>query len=243
MDGLLILNKPVGLTSAKALYRVRRLTGQRKSGHAGTLDPAADGVLIICLGKGTKLVEGLMDLPKVYRTTARLDLTSPSFDSESETTPVPVPNPPSQSQVIAALQTLQGRIEQVPPAISALKVGGRPAYKLTRAGQPPALAARPVDIYWIYLHHYAFPTIQLEIACGRGTYIRALIRDLGAALHTGGCLTQLTRTAIGPWDLTVSWSLAQLEAETASDQWCIPLERAREIVNTRPVVVPAPPGS
>src|SRR5262249_39455968 len=142
MDGVLNLDKPPGITSAKALYRVRRVLGERKSGHAGTLDPAAEGVLIICLGKATKLVEAMMDLPKVYRATARLDVTSTSFDSDRPLIPVRVDAAPDESAVRAALAQFEGEIEQVPPAVSALKVGGRAAYELERKGKPVTLAPR-----------------------------------------------------------------------------------------------------
>ena len=120
MDGIINLNKPVGITSAKALYRVRSLTRQRKSGHAGTLDPAASGVLVICLGKATKLVESIMDQPKVYRATARLDVTSESFDSDRPLIPVEVANVPTLETVQAACTSFEGTIEQVPPQISAI---------------------------------------------------------------------------------------------------------------------------
>src|SRR5262245_31060474 len=115
MDGLLILDKPAGISSAQALYRVRKLLGERKSGHAGTLDPAAEGVLLICLGKATKLVESMMDLPKVYRATARLDVTSSSFDSDRPLVPVAVERQPDEPTLRAALFRFEGEIEQIPP--------------------------------------------------------------------------------------------------------------------------------
>src|SRR5215510_3070569 len=129
MDGLLVLDKPAGISSAKALYRVRSILKQRKSGHAGTLDPAATGVLILCLGKSTKLVEELMGLPKTYAAAARLDVTSSSFDSDRELIPVPVARIPSANEVQAACAAQVGTILQTPPAVSAIKVGGRAAYK------------------------------------------------------------------------------------------------------------------
>ena len=184
MDGVINLHKPIGLTSAKTLYRVRKITRVRKSGHAGTLDPAAEGVLILCQGQATKLVETLMDHPKVYRATARLDVTSDSFDSDRELRPVAIERPPTAAQVAAACRELEGEIMQVPPAVSALKVGGQPAYKLERAGKPPKLDPRPVQIYWLHVHRYEWPEVDFEMACGRGTYVRAVIRDLGAALNT-----------------------------------------------------------
>lgn len=241
MDGVINLCKPVGLTSARALYRVRKLTGQRKSGHAGTLDPAASGVLVLCLGRATKLVEALMDQPKVYRTTARLDLTSASFDADSATTPVPVAIPPTAAQISAALASLEGTIQQVPPLVSAVKVSGRPAYKLARRGETVELKPRPVQVYWIHVHRYAWPWLDFELACGRGTYVRALVRDLGAALQTGGCLMSLARHAVGPFRLEESWTPERLAAERDPARYLLTFERARELLEARPVAVPARP--
>lgn len=232
MDGLINFNKPVGITSAKALYRVRAITRQRKSGHAGTLDPAASGVLLLCLGKGTKLVERLMDQPKVYRTTARLDVTSESFDSDRPLIPVPVATPPERETVVEALAKFEGIIEQVPPAISAIKVGGVPSYKLAARDQAQPLKARPVKIDWIRLHAYDWPMIDFEMCCGRGTYVRSLIRDLGIALETGGCLTSLARTRVGPFEIEQGWTLDRLEKATPAD-YLIPLEHLVTMLETR----------
>ncbi|MCK4342660.1 MAG: tRNA pseudouridine(55) synthase TruB [Phycisphaerae bacterium] len=241
MDGIINLYKPPELTSAKALYRVRKITGQRKSGHAGTLDPAAEGVLVLCLGRATKLVEQLMDQPKVYRTTARLDVTSRSFDSEDPLLPVLVAQPPPREQVVQALAGFEGTIAQVPPAISAVKVGGRPAYKLSRAGKAPLLKPRPIQIYWIHVWKYDWPRLDFEVACGRGTYIRALIRDIGARLGTGGCLTTLIRRAVGPFQAQQSWSLMDLERAGDPGDYLLPLEEARNLLAERPAQVPPRP--
>ncbi len=210
MDGIINLYKPVGLSSTKALYRVREITGQRKSGHAGTLDPLATGVLLICLGRATRLVEALMNQPKIYRTSARLDVTSASFDAESPLVPVAVPEPPDMARVRSTLAAFEGQVEQVPPATSAVKIGGRPAYRLARRGRAPALRPRRIHIYWIHVHRYQWPALEIEVACGRGTYIRALIHDIGTALGTGGCLTSLERVAVGPFTSAESWTLERL---------------------------------
>lgn len=210
MDGVLNLHKPLGLTSTQALEQVRRITGWRKSGHAGSLDPLAEGVLLIGVGRGTKLTEVLMDQPKVYRTIADLSVTSPSFDRELPTSVVEVSDIPSLERVAAALREFEGAISQTPPATSAVKINGRPAYKLARRGQAPELAARTVHVYRIELRRYAWPHVELEVTCGRGTYVRALIRDLGAALETGGCLDMLERRAVGPFRTEESWTLDQL---------------------------------
>ena len=241
MDGLINLFKPKGITSAKALYRVRRITGVRKSGHAGTLDPGAEGVLVLCLGKGTKLVERIMDQPKVYRATARLDVTSESFDSDSKLTAVDVAAVPSREDVIRALASFEGRIQQVPPRISAVKLGGRPAYKRARTGETLDLAPRAVTIYWLVVHTYDWPTLDFALACGRGTYVRSVVRDLGAALSTGGCLTSLTRTAVGPFASSEGWTFDGLEASGDPADYLIPLEGAIRLLDRRPIPIPPRP--
>ncbi len=229
MDGLINLYKPKWLSSAAALERVRQLTGQRKSGHAGTLDPLADGVLIICLGRATKIVELLMDQPKVYRATATLDAISDTFDCETRLRPVTVPSPPTETLIRATLTEFEGTYEQVPPASSAVKVRGQPAYRLSRAGQTPALKPRPVRIYWLRVCHYAWPELEFEVACGRGTYVRALVRDISTRLGTGGCLTALSRRAVGPFRIEESWPLERLAAVDAQ-QALIEVERARTLL-------------
>ncbi len=223
-DGMLNFFKPTGTTSAKALYKVRSLTGIRKSGHAGTLDPAADGVLLLCMGRATKRVEALMDLPKVYRAAGRLDVSSKSFDSDSPHEAVEVGTVPSEAQVAEALAGFEGKIEQVPPAVSALKVGGVRAYKLARRNKPVDLPARAVQIYSLTLSRYAWPELEFELTCGRGTYVRAIIRDLGLKLGTGGCLTALTRTAVGPFTANEATSLSELE-QGLFEQRRLPLEQ------------------
>lgn len=240
MNGFINLNKPTGVSSARALDRVRRITRERRSGHAGALDPAADGVLVICLGSARKLVEAWMDQPKVYRAEIRLDATSPGFDSEGELTPVEIAAPPLRAGVAAALAAMEGVIEQVPPARSAVKVGGIAAYRIARRGGSPPLAARPVTIHWIVLREYEWPTLRVELACGRGTYVRAVARDLGVALGTGGCLTSLTRVAVGPFAIADAWGLEALERATPDD-YLIPIERVRERLSARPIAVPPRP--
>ncbi len=210
-DGLLNFRKPTGITSAKALYKVRAATHIRKSGHAGTLDPAADGVLLLCMGQATKRVERLMNLPKAYHAIGRLDVTSHSLDSDSPHEAVEIHEIPSMDQVVQAAARVQGAREQVPPAVSAVKVAGVRSYKLARRGQSVALKPKTVRIDRLEILRYDWPEIEFEVACGRGTYIRAIIRDLGSALGTGGCLTQLTRTAVGPFTIEQATSLEDLQ--------------------------------
>jgi len=220
---------------------VRKIIGVRKSGHAGTLDPAADGVLVLCLGQGTKLTEAWMDQPKVYRATARLDITSESFDTDGEVTEVQVQRRPTAEQIRVALARFVGHIQQVPPSISAIKVNGQPAYLSARRGRPLVLKARGVHVFWLYLHSYQWPEVDLEMACGRGTYVRALIRDLGMALETGGCLSSLTRTAVGPFRATEAWTYETLEAEASGHRWLTPLDEVRSKLALRPVAIPPVP--
>ncbi|MCP4250271.1 MAG: tRNA pseudouridine(55) synthase TruB [bacterium] len=241
LHGIINFHKQPGITSAKALYAVRKVVGQRKSGHAGTLDPAADGVLVLCLGRATKLVERVMDQPKVYRARARLDVTSESFDSDRPLIDVPVATPPDEAAVRAALDRFVGEIEQVPPAVSAIKVGGQASYKLERRGQAAPLKARPARIYWNHLHSYEWPELDFEMACGRGTYVRALIRDLGATLGTGGCLTALTRTSVGPFHIDKAWTLDALRAAVVSDEYLIDLDHAGRWLAAE-MTIPEPPG-
>ncbi len=243
MDGIITLNKPTGITSAKALYRVRSITGERKSGHAGTLDPAASGVLVLCLGKATKLVESIMNQPKVYRATARFDVTSESFDSDRPLTAVEVSVIPTIEAVRAGCADFEGVIEQIPPQISAIKVGGMPAYKRKASEGPLVLAARPVTVYWLHIHALAWPTMDFEMCCGRGTYVRSLIRDLGLRLGTGGCLTSLTRSRVGPFTVENSWSLESLREAAGPSEYMLYLEAARTALAPGCIVIPPRPRS
>jgi tRNA pseudouridine55 synthase len=240
LDGIINLYKPTGISSARALHRVRKLLGQRKSGHAGTLDPLADGVLLVCLGRATRLVEMVMDQPKVYRAVAALDVTSTSYDAETPAVPVPITQPPDLEGVAAVLRSFEGPSRQVPPATSAVKIGGRPAYRLSRAGQAPRLVSRPIQVYWVHVHRYEWPLLDFELACGRGTYIRALVRDFGVALGTGGRLTSLTRRAVGPFHIEEGWSLERLAAADPA-QAVVSLDRARARLAVRPIPIPARP--
>jgi len=226
-----VLNKPVGITSARALYRARRVTGQRKSGHAGTLDPAAGGVLLLCLGRATKLVERLMDLPKEYAARARLDVTSASFDSDRPLSPVPVVRVPTRAEVEAAFARFVGVIEQTPPAVSAIKIGGKPAYKLERRGRAPQLRPRPVRIDRLTVTQFAWPEVAFEMACGRGAYVRAVIRDIGAMLETGGCLTELVRTRVGPFGVEHAVTLDALESAPNPLEHLLPLPLVIQLIS------------
>src|SRR3954469_15598374 len=199
-NGVLVLDKPAGISSARAVSRVKRLLPRgTRIGHAGTLDPFATGVLLLLIGKATKLCERLMDEPKQYEATVKLGATTPTDDPESEETPYRGATPVSEEALRAAIVPLVGQIVQRPPAFSALKVGGRRAYDLARGGKEVTLEPRKVHVYAIELLEYAWPLARLRIDCGRGTYVRAVARDLGEALNVGGHLTQLRRTRVGPF--------------------------------------------
>lgn len=197
LNGILNLNKPAGISSARAVARVKRLLPRgTKIGHAGTLDPFATGVLLLLIGKATKLCERLMDQPKQYQATVKLGATTPTDDPESAETLTPSVQPPAREQIEAALESFVGEILQRPPMFSAMKVGGRRAYDLARKGHDVELKARPVKVYSIETLDYIWPFVRLRIDCGRGTYIRAIARDLGQAIGTGGYLCALCRTRV-----------------------------------------------
>lgn len=244
LEGIINFHKPTGITSAGALYKMRSLTQQRKSGHAGTLDPAASGVLVLCLGKATKLVERIMDQPKVYRTAARLDVTSESYDSDRPLTPVEVVRVPTPDDVRQAVRSFEGEIMQTPPRISAVKINGQPAYK--RVGSDSLeLKPRPARIYWLCVHQYEFPLLTFEMCCGRGTYVRSLIRDLGRKLGTGGCLTSLVRTRVGPFGVEDAWTLDAMQQAADPDAYLLSLDRAQALLDPSRIEIPsrpAPPG-
>lgn len=202
LEGFLNLDKPRGLTSRDAVDLVVRMVGRRvRVGHAGTLDPLATGVLVVAIGGATRLIERVQGQPKVYRTTVRLGVRSDTLDADGTVVEAEGFGIPSETAVRAAIAAQVGVIRQVPPAYSALKLGGRRAHELARAGEVVELAARPVTVGRIDLLGYDWPRVELEIACGGGTYIRSIARDLGEALGCGGLVEVLTRTRIGPFRL------------------------------------------
>lgn len=182
-----------------AVAVVRKRAGGIKTGHAGTLDPQATGVLVLALGKATKIIDQLMQTDKRYHTQIDLSLTSTTDDLEGELTAIDVESPPSQEQIETALAQFRGTFDQAPPAFSAVKIDGRRAYKLARKGQAPDIPARPVQVYELELLAYDWPRVDLAIHCAKGFYVRSLARDLGAALGTGGCCRSIRRTAVGPF--------------------------------------------
>lgn len=198
MTGLLILDKPAGMTSRDALNRAQRWFPRgTKLGHTGTLDPLATGVLVLCVGAATKLAEYVQAMGKGYRTRVRLGATSDTDDADGTVTVNDSAVSPAEEAVRAALRPFKGTVQQLPPAYSALKLGGVRAHELARRGREVELAARPVRIDEIRLLKYEWPFLDLEVDCGKGTYIRSIARDVGAALGVGGLVQELRRTRVG----------------------------------------------
>lgn len=204
-SGLVVVDKPGGMTSHAVVARVRRTLGTRKVGHAGTLDPMATGVLVLGVERATRLLGHLMLTEKAYSATVRLGATTTTDDAEGEVTATSDASQLSEAQVREALTAFAGEIDQVPSTVSAIKVDGKRAYALARAGEEVELKSRRVTIHEIeaddFRHEGAFLDLDIRVRCSSGTYIRAIARDLGTALGVGGHLTALRRTAVGPFTL------------------------------------------
>ena len=214
-DGLVVVDKPAGLTSHDVVARVRRLAGTRKVGHAGTLDPMATGVLVVGVNRATRLLGHLTLTEKAYDATVRLGATTVTDDAEGEVVAASDASAVTADGIAAAARSLTGDILQVPSSVSAVKVDGQRAYKRVRAGEDVALAARPVTVTRFDVGEPrpgAGTTVDVDVhvVCSSGTYVRALARDLGAALGVGGHLTMLRRTRVGPYGLEVAHSLESL---------------------------------
>jgi tRNA pseudouridine55 synthase len=214
MFGLLNLNKPVGTSSAGVLGRIKRLVRPAKIGHAGTLDPIASGVLVACVGPATRLVDYIQQMPKSYLATFLLGRSSESDDIERPAIVLPDPPIPTREAIELAAAAFVGRIAQRPPAFSALKIAGRPAYQLARRGREVNLPPRPVTIHRLIVSDYNYPSLVLEIECGSGTYVRALGRDLAESLGTAAVMSALVRTGIGPFRIEDACDPTDLTAET-----------------------------
>ena len=228
-DGVLVVDKPTGWTSHDVVARVRRLAGTRKVGHAGTLDPLATGVLPIALGEATKTVPHLVDASKAYRFTIAWGSSTTTDDREGEVTATSEVRP-ARAQVEAVLPRFIGEIQQTPPAFSAIKVAGERAYNLARAGAAPELSARAVTILTARVSGVPDADhVQIEIDSGKGTYVRALARDLAQALGTRGHVSELRRTRVGRFEEESAVTLAKLEElvyEGRGSEALLPVETA-----------------
>lgn len=214
MDGVLVVDKPAGPTSHDVVERVRRALAERRVGHTGTLDPFATGVLPLCLGKATRLARFLSAGDKVYTAVVRLGFATRTDDADGEPLGEPSSRRPSRDEVAAALAGLVGSFDQVPPAFSAKRVAGRRLYQLARRGEFPPRAANRVTVHSLELLQLEGDRLELEVRCSAGTYVRAIARDLGERLGTGGHLSALRRTRSGAFDLSQAVPADDLAAAT-----------------------------
>lgn len=210
INGWLVVDKPLGMSSATAVAAVRRITKAKKVGHAGTLDPLATGVLPIGLGEATKTMPFIVDASKTYEFTISFGRATNTDDAEGETVATS-DHIPSRSDIAEILPKFTGTIQQVPPAFSAIKVDGKRAYALARGGDEVKLAARPIDIHHIEIIDFSDGRATLRADCGKGTYIRSLGRDIALALNSVGFISMLRRVRVGPFDVKASISLEKLE--------------------------------
>ncbi len=213
-DGIVVVDKPDGWTSTKCVSLIRRLFGQKRVGHAGTLDPFATGVLPVCVGRATRVVEYLHDSRKTYVATLRLGIETSTGDTEGEAISEADAAGVARADLESLLPRFTGSILQEPPAFSALKIAGVPAYERARRGEKVVLEPRQVEVFAITVESFASPEAVLRVECGRGTYIRSLARDIGRALGCGAHLEALRRTAVGRLDAPVS----PTELERAADE-------------------------
>ena len=220
IHGFLNLYKPVGMSSMEALRRVKRITGQRKKvGHAGTLDPLAEGVLPICFGQATRLMEQVVSGSKRYRMTVRLGAKSNTYDAEGDIEEIASPASLTRSEIASTLVQFVGAIQQVPPMYSAIKKDGRRLYELARAGKVIERAPRPVMISAIQIDRIDLPFLQITVDCGRGTYLRSIAHDLGEGLGVGAYVTELSRLSCGQFNAENGVTLDDLEEAAERGDW------------------------
>lgn len=218
-NGLVVVDKPAGITSHDVVARIRRMAGTRKVGHAGTLDPMATGVLVVGINRATRLLGHLLLTDKGYDATVRLGVSTTTDDAEGEVIETKPVDAITDEAVRAALANMVGEIDQVPSAVSAIKIDGKRAYERVRAGEEVQIAPRRVTISSIEISRIErveeFLDVDISVQCSSGTYIRAIARDLGVVLGVGGHLTALRRTAVGPFGLEVARTLEELADEFA----------------------------
>ncbi len=219
LDGFLNVDKPAGWTSFDVVAFLRRESGVRRVGHGGTLDPAAEGVLVVALGQATRFLEYLLEARKSYRAQVRLGVVTDTYDGEGEVIRSADPSSVTREMVESALAEFRGVISQVPPMFSALKRDGVPLYKHARAKQEVEREARTVEVHRLNLVDFAPPSFTVEIECGHGFYVRSLAYDLGERLGCGAHLEKLTRTAVGSFDHGSSVGMEALREAFHSGSW------------------------
>ena len=219
MDGILNIDKPAGETSYDVVAAVKRLSGEKRVGHAGTLDPMATGVLPVCLGRGTRVIEFLRETAKAYRAQVELGVATDTYDASGEITGRGDSLGIDREQVAVALTSFRGSIEQIPPMYSAVKHHGKRLYQLARAGIEVERKNRPAEIYCLEIVDWHPPLVTLEIECGSGTYIRSIAHDLGQALGCGAHLKSLVRLRYGIFDIGEAISMSQFEESCRGGYW------------------------
>jgi tRNA pseudouridine55 synthase len=211
MDGIVNINKPHGMTSHDVVLRVRRILGEKRIGHTGTLDPLATGVLVLCIGKATRIAQYLEAGEKEYRAVMRLGITTDTLDADGRVLETKTYSPPDRGELVRTIQRFTGAILQSPPAFSAVKIGGTPSYRLARQGMAKPNKPRQVMIHGIDLTTYDDPLVGLTVRCSKGVYIRSLCADIGDALGAGAHLTSLQRTRSGRFSLVEAMTLEKLQ--------------------------------
>lgn len=235
--GFVVVEKPAGVTSHDIVGAVRRLTGERRVGHAGTLDPAAVGVLPIAVGLATRTVEYLSESSKGYLAEFTFGVTTDSLDGDGTVVDIKNASNITLEQIEQALPQFRGDIQQVPPMHSAIKVDGRPLYERARKGESIDLDARDVTIHTMEIVSWKNPVLEVYIHCSKGTYVRSLARDLGEVLEVGAYMSNLIRVSSGPFTLEDSWSLQELETLIAQGFWEDVAAHPDASLHDRPAVV------
>ena len=219
MNGILNINKPEGPTSFTIVSRIKKLTGEKRVGHAGTLDPAASGVLPVCFGHGTRVIEYLMEGTKDYRAEIEFGKTTDTYDATGSETSLINSSSVDRKQIETALKNFLGEIQQVPPIYSALKHNGKPYYELARAGMDIKITSRPVMIHNITVRDWKPPVVTIDVTCGKGTYIRSIAHDLGQIIGCGAYMKSLVRSRYGPFSLDKAVSFDELEMHFTENSW------------------------
>ena len=213
---IILIDKPSGPTSFQVVSKIRKITGVKKVGHSGTLDPKASGLMIVCTGKKTKEMDNFINLNKTYAGIIRLGLTSPSMDTETECTALPLPKDLDEKKILEVRDIFLGEIEQIPPMYSAVKVDGKKLYNLARKGKTIERQPRKVFIEKFEIEKINLPDIHFTITCSKGTFIRVIADDFGKKLDSGGILLELRRTEIGEFRVDEAIRMDQLSSQIFS---------------------------
>ncbi len=239
VSGILLVNKPIGLTSHDVVDRIRHITGQRQVGHAGTLDPLAGGLLVVCLGKATKVSQYLAGHEKTYRAVVRLGRTSSTYDREGldDSATGGDVSDINRNQIEAVLEAFRGTIEQKVPQYSAVHVDGRRLHRAARRGEELTIPSRKVTILSLTVIDYHSPDLTLDVTCSKGTYIRSLAHDIGGALGCGAYLHELLRTACGDMNLQDALTLEEVESRWQAQKLCDDLHPIGEALQLPALIV------